>query len=269
MTKHGILIISHGSRDVSWVNNVDMTINSAKASFYSDMCKSKDMTMTEAEQLYPIESAYLELVDGRLIQDGINSLQNKGVTHIDVLPLFVSAGSTHVEEIRQAFGFSPAYDFIGDLEPLECKCKVNFDLPLIDDIELVTIISRQLKSFNIDAEQHAVLIIGHGSSVETYYQMWETGMMELIQKLKLEFPQLPLYYAALLPDNAQQTMTLLSELNREIIVIPLFLSAGYFTNKVIPNRLNGFNYTYNGETLLPSEEMIQLLLRRYKALIHI
>lgn len=269
MMKHGILIISHGSRDASWVNNVEFTIEAAKAALYTEISRSHNMTVTQAEELYPIVSAYLELVDGRLIQDGINSLQNKGVTHIDVLPLFVSAGSTHVEEIKQAFGFSPAYDFIGDLAPLQCHCKVNFDRPLIDDQELVSIITRQLKGFNVDAEHHSALIIGHGSSVETYYNLWENGMKELIRKLTHEFPQLPLYYAALLPDNAQQTMAELSEHSREIIVVPLFLSPGYFTNKVIPNRLNGFKYIYNGETLLPSDEMIELLLRRYKALINI
>ncbi len=34
-------------------------------------------------------------------------------------------------------------------------------------------------------------------------------------------------------------------------MVPLFLSRGYFTNKVIPSRLDGLEYRYNGRTLLP------------------
>lgn len=50
---------------------------------------------------------------------------------------------------------------------------------------------------------------------------------------------------------------------------PLFLSAGYFTMKVIPSRLKELDYAYSGETLLPHpllgtwlERQIQRLLER-------
>ena len=265
--KRGVLIISHGSRDTAWVTHVEHTIEAAKARYYEQLRTSSPMTKEQVELQFPIVSSYLELVEGRLIQDGINTLQNKGVTHIDVLPLFVSAGSTHLEEIKQAFGFKPSYEFIGDLEPLQCSCSVNFDLPLIDDEELVQILTRQLTSLQIeDKSHHAVLVLGHGSSDKTYYQLWEDGMKQLLNKLQHNFKAIHFSYAALLPDHSKAELKKLIEEGKQVTVLPLFLSPGYFTRKVIPERLSEFNFTYTGETLLPSDEMVQLLIRRYETL---
>jgi len=268
MSKHGVLIISHGSRDQSWVAEVDQTVNQAKLLYYEALAVNANISIDQLEEQFPIVSSFLELVEGRLIQDGINILQNKGVTHIHVLPLFVSAGSTHVEEIKQAFGFAPAYEqFIGDLEPFICKCEVSFDLPLIDDKEIVHIIKRQLETLSIhDNGDVAVLILGHGSTVEPYYKLWEQGMQQLIDKLKLHFSTLDLYYASLLPERSKKTLAQLLKQYKQVTVIPLFLSAGYFTSHIIPSRLEGLTYIYSGETLLPSEEMKQLLVRRFQTL---
>ncbi|MNR46508.1 CbiX [compost metagenome] len=37
----------------------------------------------------------------------------------------------------------------------------------------------------------------------------------------------------------------------DVLVAPLFLSAGYFTKKTIPSRLEGLECRYSGEALLP------------------
>jgi sirohydrochlorin ferrochelatase len=37
----------------------------------------------------------------------------------------------------------------------------------------------------------------------------------------------------------------------DVIVAPLFLSAGYFTKVTIPERLKGLAHRYSGEALLP------------------
>ncbi|MNP61525.1 hypothetical protein D3C76_1567220 [compost metagenome] len=41
------------------------------------------------------------------------------------------------------------------------------------------------------------------------------------------------------------------EQGHEVLVAPLFLSEGYFTKVVIPGRLQGLEYAYSGQTLLP------------------
>jgi len=52
------------------------------------------------------------------------------------------------------------------------------------------------------------------------------------------------------PDNLRGRA---EDLAREyrLLVVPLFLSEGYFTRKVIPSRLEGIPYVYSGRTYLP------------------
>jgi sirohydrochlorin ferrochelatase len=48
-----------------------------------------------------------------------------------------------------------------------------------------------------------------------------------------------------------------------IIVAPLFLSEGYFTKKVIPQRLaGGRNIRYNGKALLPHDNITRWMERQ-------
>src|SRR5690606_29380403 len=90
MNKIGVLVISHGSRDPHWVGLV------------REACAA--VTLPAELAGAPVECAFLELVDGHLIQDGIDRLERTGVTDIIVVPLFLSSGSTHVAEIAWALG---------------------------------------------------------------------------------------------------------------------------------------------------------------------
>ncbi|MNN85382.1 CbiX [compost metagenome] len=58
-------------------------------------------------------------------------------------------------------------------------------------------------------------------------------------------------YALLNPDSIRQKVTNWQEQGYDVIIAPLFLSAGYFTKKAIPSRLEGLTYRYSGKALLP------------------
>ena len=59
-------------------------------------------------------------------------------------------------------------------------------------------------------------------------------------------------YALLNPDSVRSKMRYWSEQRgMDVIVAPLFLSAGYFTKVTIPKRLEGLAHRYSGEALLP------------------
>ena len=257
------MVISYGSRETSWVLQVEETVRKAAILFYEKYAQLKLLTREQAEEAVPIYSAYLELVDGKLIQDGIHALQNKGVTHIHVMPLFVSYGSTHVEEIKQAFGLEPLDDFKGDLEKFDCRAKVYFDEPIAEDEEVIQILMRQLAFINHSKEDEAVLLLGHGSSLPSYYTRWEKGMLAIANKLAKQCGYGTVRYASLLPDRSRETLQELLGAYKRVWIIPLFISPGYFTHKVIPMRLKDLSFEYTGETLLPSEEMVDLLARRF------
>ncbi|MCY9661010.1 CbiX/SirB N-terminal domain-containing protein [Paenibacillus chondroitinus] len=237
MSKVGVLVISHGSRDKGWVDLVDEAVSAVH--------------MPEG---MPIYASYLELVEGRLIQDGIYSLEAQGVTDIIVVPLFVSSGSTHIDEISYALGVIEEPLLETDMEPFEIKARIHFTSPIDDDPVIAEIMYAKIKELSEQPTQEILLLIGHGSQEEGFHQKWLQGLEQLAERLKTLGGFDEADVAMLLPDQVHAKMTewAAKKPGHAVIVAPLFLSEGYFTRQVIPSRLKGFAYTYNGRALLPS-----------------
>ena len=245
--KRGVLIISHGSRESEWVEQVDASVRSA--ALHYDL---------------PVVSAFLEIVEGRLIQDGIDELERQGVTELFVLPMFVSSGSTHVDEISQAFGFAPLTEFEGDLGVFRVQGNVTYGKPIDDDPEIAELLLANIAELAQEPEKEALLIVGHGSKLPVFHERWQAGMSAIAERLRKLGGFAKADYAMLLPDQAAAKLL---ELQKEgyadrVIVVPLFLSPGYFTNHVIPSRLAGLGYRYNGRAMLPHPAIERWLSRQ-------
>ncbi|MEF3302477.1 sirohydrochlorin chelatase [Paenibacillus sp. GYB003] len=240
MSKAGVLVISHGSRSPEWIELIDRAV--------ADIGD-----LGSGTEEVPIVSSFLEIVEGRLIQDGIDSLEAQGVTDIVVVPLFVSYGSTHVEEIRYALGDLPAPSFDTDLQPFRLRANVHMCPPLDDDPVVADIVFDRLRSLTDRPERQRVLLVGHGSEIPQFYRRWKTGMDRVAARLRLLGGYADVRSALLLPDETREAFAdwRESEPDCDIVVVPLFLSSGYFTNTVIPQRLDGLRYTYDGKALLP------------------
>ncbi|WP_438349247.1 sirohydrochlorin chelatase [Paenibacillus sp. FA6] len=235
MKSPGILIISHGSRESSWVELVDEAVN-----------------QLPLQDTIPVAVSFLELVDGRLIQDGINSLEEQGVTDIVVIPLFVSSGSTHVDEIAYALGVKETADCDTDLAPFHIQANIHYGVPMDDDTDVAQMIWDKVRNQSVEHEREVILLVGHGSIYDQFRQRWERGISSLAAKVREISDVAAVDYALLNPDSVKERMAYWqSEQGYEVIVFPLFLSEGYFTQKVIPRRLDGFEYRYSGEALLP------------------
>ncbi|QAY67017.1 sirohydrochlorin chelatase [Paenibacillus protaetiae] len=252
--KQGVLVISHGSREADWIKLVDDAVNEAASS----------LSLSGV----PVVSAFLEIVEGRLIQDGIWELERQGVTDIYVLPLFVSSGSTHVDEIAQAFGLPAAHGLQGDLEPFEVKAaRVRFGQPIDDDPEVAEILLGHIRELSREPEREALLLIGHGSREAGFHERWQQGMSLLGSRLCSLGGFARAEQAMLLPDQAAEKLRGMQaeRPDEAVIVVPLFLSRGYFTNHVIPGRLQGLSYRYNGKALLPHPAIAKWIARQAAA----
>ncbi|MBR2565992.1 MAG: cobalamin biosynthesis protein CbiX [Paenibacillus sp.] len=246
MKKPGVLIISHGSQEKTWVESVDDAIS-----------------RLNLPDTLPVEAGFLELVEGRLIQDGINRLEAQGVTDLLVVPLFVSSGSTHVDEIEYAIGAKDAPERETDLEPFEVKARVHFGYPVDNDPDIAVMVWDKVRSLSKQPEQETVLLVGHGSIHDGFRQRWEAGISSLAERVKQISGVAHTDYALLNPDSVSDKVKYWSQ-EREcrVIVAPLFLSAGYFTRHVIPRRLKDLEYAYSGDTLLPHPLLGQWLERQ-------
>ncbi|QSF45594.1 sirohydrochlorin chelatase [Paenibacillus tianjinensis] len=232
--KPGVLIISHGSRDKAWVSIVDEAVGHLSL-----------------EKELPVAVSFLELVEGRLIQDGINELEYAGVTDIIVIPLFVSSGSTHIDEIEYALGAKPAPERETDLECFEVQAKVHYGYPVDDDPDIAVMLWDKLRELSVHPEREVILLVGHGSIHDGFRQRWEVGISSLAERVRQVSGVAAADYGLLNPENVRERAEYWIGQGYDVLVAPLFLSEGYFTKVVIPKRLEGLRYAYSGSTLLP------------------
>lgn len=249
--KRGILVISHGSRDAAWVELIDESIATVAAQL--GVAITNDV---------PIVSAFLEIVEGRLIQDGIDELEAQGVTDMFVLPLFLSSGSTHVDDIAQGFGQPPVReDREGELGRfrLAPTTRVRFGMPIDDDANIAEVLYANIRELSDTPAQEAILLIGHGSKERVFHGRWRQGLTKLATRLQQRGGFARADIAMLLPNQAGCKLSVLQKKYADLnyIVVPLFLSTGYFTQKVIPTRLAGLQYRYNGKAMLPHAGILQ------------
>lgn len=251
--KPGVLVISHGSRDPKWVQLVDAAVAAAAGA--------------ELLQDVTIVSSFLEIVEGRLIQDGIDELERQGVTDMLVVPLFVSSGSTHVDEIGQAFGQPPVSDLEGELGRFHFSTNVTYGSPTDNDPEIAELLLSHISELSTDSKRESLLLIGHGSKEKLFHERWQRGLSGLGERLRLIGGFTRAEYAMLLPDQAAAKLLEMRQAQPEeaVIVVPIFLSQGYFTNTVIPARLAGLDYRYNGRAMLPHPAIGRWLVRNIYA----
>ncbi|WP_199617528.1 sirohydrochlorin chelatase [Paenibacillus alkalitolerans] len=243
----GVLVISHGSRNSEWVRLVDEAVDAVRRRIS-----------------VPIVSSFLEIVEGRLIQDGIGELEARGVTEMIVVPLFISSGSTHVEEISWALGAKPDCRVETDLEPFRRRARVRFCAPIDDDPDIVDILYEKMLPLSVTPEQELVLVVGHGSAMEGFHLIWR-GVLERIAGRLCEKGGFAAGDGAmLLPDQIPSKMDFWRSRHpeRAVLVVPLFVSEGYFTEKVIPERFEGYDVRYNGRSLLPHPLLSRWMERR-------
>ncbi len=223
----GVLVISHGSSNASWVEQVDQCINQVNIDV-------------------PIQVSFLEMVKGRKIVDGIRQLEAQGVTEIIAIPLFVSSGSTHIEEIHYLLGLTASPRIKVNTKPLDFHSSIELVSPMNDHSLIVDILVERAEAILTDR----ILLVGHGSDLPWFQAEWEQVAENIATKLQTRLPVESVSYAFTLPDNLR--VRLEAELEQgSVFILPLFLSEGYFTKKKIPERLEGLSYHYQGKTYLP------------------
>ncbi|RED51856.1 sirohydrochlorin chelatase [Cohnella phaseoli] len=254
MEKRGLLVISHGSREHGWIALVDETIEAVRSQLGTELV---------------VEAVFLELVDGRLIQDGINRLLAEGVTEALVLPLFVSSGSTHVDEIGWALGVYPEARTATELEPFELGglC-INYGQPMGEAAEIDSIVLDRLMRLSEEPSEEQVLLIGHGSEEAGFRESWERELSGIAERVRVRAGFHAASIALLLPSQVAERIDTIrrDRPDLRILAVGLFLSEGYFTKTVIPRHLassGGLEVCrYDGAALMPHPQVAAWVVRQ-------
>ncbi|MFB9278668.1 sirohydrochlorin chelatase [Cohnella cellulosilytica] len=254
MEKRGLLVISHGSRESGWIALVDETIDSVRSRMGSE---------------FIVEAVFLELVEGRLIQDGIDRLLAEGVTEALALPLFVSSGSTHVNEIGWALGAYPESRTETDLEPFELGgLRIDYGHPMGEAPEIESIVLDRLERLSKRPSEESVLLIGHGSEEAGFRESWERELGGIAVRTARKGGYRSADAALLLPNQVEERIASArrDRPDGRILVVGLFLSEGYFTQTVIPRHLASSGgleaCRYDGAALMPHPNVAAWVVRQ-------
>ncbi|UTR11062.1 cobalamin biosynthesis protein CbiX [Evansella sp. LMS18] len=230
-TKYGVLIIAHGSKSQGWEDQIKRTVDKVQCA-------------------YPIVISYLEF-SVMTIERGIEELEEMGVTQIIIVPLFVSSGSSHIEEIKFALGISHAFSGRADIQPVKLQVPVIWREPMNAHPIVLDILSDQIQELSKAPEKESLLIAAHGSKQPSLSEKWSEQLEKIKSGLERRFAFEQVEYGSLYPDNLREAAEDLLSKGGKVLVIPLVLSEGYLTKKSIPAKLDGLDYIWNGKTIVP------------------
>ncbi|MCC2686596.1 MAG: hypothetical protein K0R75_3495, partial [Paenibacillaceae bacterium] len=223
MEQQAVLVIAHGSPHPAWMEMVEEAVRLANLPL-------------------PVRVAYLGGVEEQSIPRQLAALEQAGAERILAVPLFVSSGSGHIGEIREMLG-------VGS-RPNGRKARIIWCEPLNDAPEVVRIVADRLTELSVAPERESLLLIGHGNGEAGLRGEWERVLRSVASQLQQEWRFKQAAYATLLPDTVAAEASRLAVAGR-VLVVPMFLSEGYFTRTAIPQRLQGVPCEYNGKTYLP------------------
>lgn len=210
----------------------------------------------------PVELGFLEFVSGEDIHDAVRNLENEGVTRIIAVPLFVSSASEHMEEIKYVLGLpsnysgheeTPGHGHGGgepeeELTPVETQAIIELTPGLDDHRLIVEILSSRLQTFSTNPAQEALTLAAHGPGEEQYQEAWANHLNSLGSQLQQKhgFRVVEHGYVAFGQPDVRTVVEQVYAQNPEtqILVMPVMISEGYFTDIKIPDSLQGLNYSY-------------------------
>lgn len=230
----GIWVISHGSSNPKWVQQV----REAVAKVNVDL---------------PVVLSFLELVEGQLIEEGIREFEQMGIQDVLAIPLFVSSGSSHIEEIEYLLGLKNQLPFASEEQPYAHNLDIRLSSPMDDHPLILEIIRDRALALSKNPQREQLVLAAHGCDLPHLKPQVDAILNRTCAYLQQEIPFFRVTYGTLHPDNLRQVVEQSAAQYPElpVLVLPLFLSEGYFTRKAIPSVLEGLTYTYRGEAYLP------------------
>lgn len=232
MLKKGVLLVAHGSRIPKWRLGIQELIKNLHIE-------------------YPIEIGFLDGFGEEGILRALKGLERLSVKEVLVIPLFVCSGSGHIEEVRSALGFSEGriVSFFRDMslywgEPLN-------DHPLIREV-----IKERIQELSTNPKKEVLMLVAHGSVNQEKHNIWEAMIARMAVGFKKEFAFTGVTYATIRPNTLKRRALAVSQ-THSLLILPLFICEGYYTNQFIPQELAGISYQYDQRPYLPHPKCVR------------
>ena len=278
--KPGLLVLAHGGSE-TWNTLVEESANSLS-------------------EKYHVAIAF-GMADPKTLESGIKELEAYKVKQIVVVPLFISSHSFILRQteyflskrneladplIIMDHSGQPSDHSMPNMpegqKPVNIipqQIQTDADLYIagaLDDHDIVAeILFARSRALSVNPTNETLIIVGHGPNLEDDNRNWISNMESLTDKLRkmnsesgIEYKNI---FAATVRDDAPgeiyemaaenlRSLVRQSSKNSTVIIVPLLLSKGGI-EKGIVKRLEGLDYKWTGETLLPDPLISEFLER--------
>ena len=259
---------------------------------------------------YEIEFAW-GMANAVTLQQGVKALENKGVSEIIAVPLFISSYSPIIRQTEYLFGkrdsladrpmplmhhadhYAKMFDvevdsskfrhgmyFPSELPQISKKATIEMTHALDSHDVAAEILRDRILAMSEDPSNETVLLVAHGPNSEADNEMWVHNIENLIQKIQANqqtqtgeaFKQV---FGTTVRDDAHEPvfnqakanlrmLVRQADMSGDVIVVPLFLSSGG-REHAVAERLEGLNFKWSGETLLPHDLLSEFLMNSVEA----
>lgn len=268
---YGILLLAHGG-DASWNGEV---------------AKLRD----RVDAKVPTETA-LGMADVASLQAAVDRLEERGVSRVVAVPLFVQSRSEVLDQTRYALGLAdkpsaslkaayermaaahsahaghkghgarPAHGHGHSMEFSTKRVKAKSQIamtPALDDHALVgRVLAERAKGLSKEPAKESLVLVAHGPVDDAAMKAWRDSTAALCGMIKSGFKSCS--YGLLRDDAAPEIRAAaVAELREKVaaasgkaIVLPVLIARGGIEKK-IERDLKGLDYAWDGKTLMPHD----------------
>lgn len=153
-----------------------------------------------------------------------------------------------------------------NLQPLNINAEITMTKPLDDHEVVAQILLQRIGKLSQNPANETVLLAAHGPNSQSDNEKWVATMESLIGKIRelqesRNEPAFKQIFGVTVRDDASEAvfnqakaqlrmLVRQSGMTGEVIVVPLFLSSGG-REQAVAERLEGLDFRWSGETLLP------------------
>lgn len=224
---------------------------------------------------YPMEVAF-GMADPLTIKEAVHKLEEKGVSKIIVVPLFISSHSPIIGNSRYILGLQdelPKTTSIKSLPKVESKARFNMTGAMDDSLLVAEILLERAAELSNNPAKETVILIGHGPNDEEENRLWLEDMGRLAYYVREKGVFRKVWVATIRMDAPKEVkqeaiykLRLLVETSGKegrVIIVPHFLAPG--VEREIVKALEGLSYDFNEKTLLPHNNITRWVERKVEA----
>ncbi len=227
----------------------------------------------------PVEVAFLMGAEARThrFQDRVARLENAGAGRIVVVPLLVSSHSGHFEQVRYLAGQTDSLEPVmrhhlemAGIERPRAEVPLRIVRGLDDSEHLAAVLSDRARSAVPEPAGRALMLVAHGPNSPEEHAAWmenlrrvarmvqaRTGFTDVRVELLRDDAPPEVRAEAVLRIREMVELQARATGGKEVVVVPVLISAGAISRSKLPSDLAGLPVRYSGEPLLPHAALVR------------